>query len=268
MFYFIRHFYTLTFVLGDSLKSCWQSRRCCSHLRGAGSQVCSYKLSRAAPALGKCSILLLLSGAGPWWVLRFVSVAFLKARFLAETACCSAYSKNVNLKYWLYFILHYYFFSISGLQAQRSLVLVSDSISRVRKVLCLQGLHISVLQSCASVCPQGKHGERADRRRAGQSPLKGWQKHVLEFVTGAVLGSDCRNLEFSASVKMYTISLSAPTKIVCSPYVIGAGFVQHLNKDRSEFSAHHEACGSKEFHPRYSESRQGLFPSDCYIPAI
>lgn len=103
MFYFIRHFYTLTFVLGDSLKSCWQSRRCCSHLRGAGSQVCSYKLSRAAPALGKCSILLLLSGAGPWWVLRFVSVAFLKARLLAETACCSAYSKNVNLKYWLLF---------------------------------------------------------------------------------------------------------------------------------------------------------------------
>lgn len=42
--------------------------------------------ARAAPALGKCSIVLLLSGAGPWWVLRFVSLAFLKARLLAEPA--------------------------------------------------------------------------------------------------------------------------------------------------------------------------------------
>lgn len=183
-------------------------------------------------------------------------------------ACCFACSKNDNLKYWLHFILCYYFFSISGLQAQRCLVLVSDSISRVQQVVCSQGPRISVLQSCASVCPQGMHGERAFRGRAGRSPLRGWQKHGLEFVTGAVLGSDYRNSEISASVKMYIISLSAPTEIVCSPYGIGAGFVQHPKEDRSEFSAHHKACSSKEFHPMCSESWQGLFPSDCYIPAI
>lgn len=48
-----------------------------------------------------------------------------------------------------------------------------------------------------------------------------------------MLGSYYRNSEFSASVKMYTISLSVPTEIVCSLYVIGAGgFVQHLKEDK------------------------------------
>lgn len=61
-----------------------------------GSWECSYKLSRADPALVKCSVMLLLTSAGLWqlswcWVLRFADVwPFSKQDFfLSPPATCS-----------------------------------------------------------------------------------------------------------------------------------------------------------------------------------